>query len=104
MPAPAGQAVAELTSARDGSPRVIAVDDAHTMTDDAFEMLLAITSPAPDGRLPPQLLLAGRGAFWERPSRGEVQLPGAKRVTLEPLAGADATAYVALCLRRAGGL
>jgi type II secretory pathway predicted ATPase ExeA len=97
--------ISELTAASGGDAQVIiAVDDAHTLTEDAMELLLLLASPARGSRMPPQLILAGRGEFWEHRRRGELQLITrlAERVTIEPLAGTDAREYIAFRLKQAG--
>src|ERR1019366_1564621 len=98
--------VAELTAtAADKDQLVVAVDDAQTLTGDAMEFLLLLASPARGNRIAPQLILAGRGDFWERQRRGELQLIArlAARVSLEEFAGTEARDYVAFCLRRDRG-
>jgi len=96
-------AIAELTTA-DERQVVIAVDDAHTLTDKALELLLLIAAPVRAGRIPPQLILAGRDDILERDLRTELRVIArlARRVTIEPLTGADAGDYIAFRLRRAG--
>ena len=94
-------AIAELTAAAaDERQVIIAVDDAHTLTDKALELLLLIASPVRGGRVPPQLILAGRDGFFDRDWRSELQVIArlAEGVTIETLAGADARDYIALRL------
>ena len=98
--------IAELTAATAGEARVvIAVDDAQTLTDEAMELLLLLASPARGSRRPPQLILSGRGEFWERERQSELQLIArlAERVTLKALAGPDAADYIAFRLKQAAG-
>jgi type II secretory pathway predicted ATPase ExeA len=98
-------AIEELTVTNEGSQVVIAVDDAQTLTDDAMEFLLRLASPVRGSKVPPQLLLVGRGAFWERQLQGQFQVITrlAQVVSIEPLEGNDAHGYIASRLRLAGG-
>ena len=99
-------AIAELAMTTTDAVRVvIAVDDAQTLTDDAMDFLLRLASPVHGGTLPRQLILTGRGAFWERPHQTQWRpiTRLAQRVTLEPLDGIDATDFVASRLTLAGG-
>ena len=96
-------AIAELTTATAGERQVIiAVDDAHTLTDKALELLLLIASPVRGDRVPPQLILAGRDGFFDRDWRSELQVIArlAKDVTIDPLAGSDARDYITSRLTR----
>ncbi len=101
----AAAAIAEVTRTAIGEAQVvIAVDDAQTLTDDAFDLLLGAAAPAGHASLSPQLIMAGRGDFWERPRDAEsqsiVRFP--MRVTLELLAGDDAADYILAALKQAG--
>jgi len=98
------EAIEELAAASERSQVVIAVDDAQKLTDDALEFLLRLASPVRGSKVPPQLLLAGRGAFWERQLQSHLQVITrvAQVVTLEPLLGSDAQGYISSRLRLAG--
>jgi type II secretory pathway predicted ATPase ExeA len=103
---PSVAALADLWDTSRGEPRtVIVVDDAHTLTDDAMELLLLTALPPRRRGRPPQLVLAGRGEFWEREWRGRLQSVTrlAERVTLRPLFGRDAWDFIALRLTGRGG-
>jgi type II secretory pathway predicted ATPase ExeA len=98
--------IAELTPETTAEPLVIiAVDDAQTLADDAMEFLLRLASPARGSKLPPQLILAGRGEFWEPQSQSQFRLVArlAQRVTLEAFSGIEAGEYIVSRLKLAGG-
>jgi type II secretory pathway predicted ATPase ExeA len=99
-------AIAERIAATAGEAQVvIAVDDAHSLTDDAIELLLLLASPARGSKRPPQLILSGRGEFWERDPISELLVIArlAERVIIDPLTGRDAMEYVAFRLKPVGG-
>ena len=97
--------IAERVAATAGEARVvIAVDDAHTLTDDAIELLLLLASPVRGSQKPPQLVLSGRGEFWQRDRLSELAVIArlAERVILDPLTGQEAVDYIMFRLKRAG--
>ena len=90
------EAITNLLATTDDGQVVLVVDDAHTLSDQAMELLLVITSPTRRGIRSPQLLLAGRGEFWERQWRDELRMitDVAEKVVLEPLTEDDARDFV----------
>ena len=90
------EAITNLLATTDDGRVLLVVDDAHTLSDQAMELLLVITSPGRRGIRSPQLLLAGRGAFWERPGRDELReiTDLAEKIILEPLTADDARDFV----------
>ncbi len=99
------EAITNLLAGTDDDQVVLVVDDAHTLSDQALELLLVITSPARRGIRAPQLLLAGRGSFWDRPWRDELRVltDMAEKFTLEPLTADDARDFVMDEAKAAGG-
>ena len=99
------EAITNLIATTEGGQVVLVVDDAHTLSDQAMELLLVITSPARHGMRAPQLLLAGRGAFWDRPWRDELRMltDAAEKVILEPLTTEDARDFVMAEATASGG-
>ena len=99
------EAITNLLATTDDGQVVLVVDDAHTLSDQALELLLVITSPARRGIRSPQLLLAGRGAFWERPWRDELRMltDVAEKVMLERLTADDARDFVMDEAKASGG-
>ena len=95
---------AGLADVANGMRFVIAVDDAHTLSDRAMELLLRVASPVRGSRTP-QLILVGEEDFWSRPWRDEwrIIVSMAEHVALAPLAGADTRDFVAFELARSGG-
>ncbi len=98
-------ALTDLTTPTDEGKIVLVVDDAHTLSDQAMELLLVITSPARGGRISPQLILAGRGAFWDRPWRDELRvvMDVAEKIILSPLTAEDARDFVMAEAERSRG-
>ncbi|HEX3990587.1 MAG TPA: ATP-binding protein, partial [Acetobacteraceae bacterium] len=90
------EAITSLIATTDNGQVVLVVDDAHTLTDQAMELLLVISSPVRPGGSGPQLILAGRGAFWDRPWRDELRslTDLAEKIELEPLTIEDARDFV----------
>jgi len=101
----AAEVIARISPADGESQVVIVVDDAHTLSDAAMELLLLIASPVRGSLVSPQLILAGEGEFWNREWRAEwrVITSMADHIVLEPLAGADARDYVVFEMVRSGG-
>jgi type II secretory pathway predicted ATPase ExeA len=99
------EAITNLLASTDDGQVVLVVDDAHTLSDQALELLLVITSPARRGVRAPQLLLAGRGAYWERPWRDELRMltDVAEKIILEPLTSDDARDFVMDEAKASGG-
>lgn len=99
------EAITSLIATTESGQVVLVVDDAHTLSDQAMELLLVITSPARRGMRAPQLLLAGRGAFWDRPWRDELRMLTdlAEKVILEPLTTEDARDFVMAEATASGG-
>jgi type II secretory pathway predicted ATPase ExeA len=98
-------ALADLTGLTGEGEIVLIVDDAHTLSDPAMELLLVITSSPCGVTVPPQLVLSGRGTFWERHWREELQpiVVGAKKISVEPLTAEDARDFVMITLGHSGG-
>ena len=101
----AASVIGRLGVTTEESQVVIAVDDAHTLSDGAMELLLLIASPVRGSTVSPQLILAGEGEFWNREWRAEwrVITSMADHIALVPLAGSDARDFVAFELARSGG-
>jgi type II secretory pathway predicted ATPase ExeA len=99
------EAITNLLATTDDGQVVLVVDDAHTLSDQAMELLLVIASPARRGIRAPQLVLAGRGDFWDRPWRDELRAitDVAEKIKLEPLTTADARDFVMNEAKASGG-
>lgn len=99
------EAITNLLASTDDGQVVLVVDDAHTLSDQAMELLMVINSPARRGARAPQLLLAGRGEFWNRPWRDELRTLTdlAEKVILEPLTTDDARDFVMDEAKASGG-
>jgi type II secretory pathway predicted ATPase ExeA len=99
------EAITDLIASTDDGQVVLVVDDADTLSDQAMELLLVVTLPARRGAKSPQLVLAGRGAFWERPWRDELRVvvEAAEKIMLEPLTAEDAREFVMAESTRLGG-
>jgi len=99
------EAITDLIASTDDGQVVLVVDDADTLSDQAMELLLVVTLPARRGGKSPQLVLAGRGAFWERPWRDELRevVDAAEKIVLEPLSAEDAREFVMAEVKRLGG-
>ncbi len=85
---------------------VVAVDDAQTLTDQARDYLLLISSLVHSGGPCLQLIMVERGDHRESRVHSELPAPPGRtavRVTLEPFADAEAKDYLAFRLERVGG-
>ena len=99
------EAITNLLATTDDGQVVLVVDDAHTLSDQAMELLLVIASPARRGIRSPQLVLAGRGDFWDRPWRDELRAITdlGEKIKLEPLTTEDARDFVMEEAKASGG-
>jgi type II secretory pathway predicted ATPase ExeA len=99
------EAITNLLAGTDDDQVVLVVDDAHTLSDQALELLLVIASAVRRGMKAPQLLLAGRGDFWDRAWRDVLRVltDMAEKFTLDPLTEDDARDIVMDEAKAAGG-